>query len=143
MQSSSDLERMEIDKAVQNLRHRLAEENDIITTVTDPLIEEAVILSKKSMFDEFGILRTPKDPKEIYLKLVDEQKKQTDNDDNKIKKMKIRLDLSKLSSEAQELYSEVLKNRIATISEIAQFPELLQESTDISKGPGLEYQLQN
>ena len=126
MQSSSDLERMEIDKAVKNFRHRLVEENKMETTIVDPLIEEAVILSKKSMFDESGAFRTPEDPKEIYLKLVEEQKQKKEADEEyKIKKAKIKLDLSKLSPEAKELYSEVLTNRIAPFDIVAQFPELL------------------
>jgi hypothetical protein len=98
MQSSSDTERMEIDKAIQDLRHRLVVENKMMTTIVDPLIEEAVILSKKSMFDKFGIHRIPEDPKEIYLKLVEKQKKENDNEENRIKKLKIKLDLSKLSA---------------------------------------------
>ncbi len=58
-------EQIAIDKAVRELRYRLAEENDIITTVVVPLIEEAVIQSRKSRLDEFGLPKTPEDPKEI------------------------------------------------------------------------------
>ena len=42
----------------------------MVTTIIDPLVEEAVIQSKRSMFDEYGQFRQPKDPKEIYLKLL-------------------------------------------------------------------------
>jgi hypothetical protein len=34
------------------------EEDNIITTIVDPLIEEAVIQSRKSRFDEFGLPKT-------------------------------------------------------------------------------------
>ena len=37
---------MEIDKVVKELRRRLADDDNMVTVITDPLIEEAVTLSR-------------------------------------------------------------------------------------------------
>jgi len=37
---------LEIDKGVKELRRRLADEDNMVTVITDPLIEEAVTLSR-------------------------------------------------------------------------------------------------
>jgi hypothetical protein len=144
MQSWSDLERTEIDKAVSNLRHRLVEEDKRMTTIVDPLVEEAVILAKKSMFDESGGFQQPQDPKEIYFKLLKKKNAEKEAiEEYKVKKAKIKLDISKLSSDARKIYDEVVTRRNFTIEQMAPYPELFEEAVKYEKGHGLEYQIQN